>query len=79
MASVENRADRALAESMGWRTYRIRSRGSEVGAGEIDCPSSRGVQCADCGLCNGANGAPSISIPAHGGAVAARVAQRIAE
>ena len=79
MASVESPAQARQAQAEGWRTYRVRPRGSDTVAGELDCPATRGVQCSACRLCNGAGSAPSISIPAHGGAVAARVAQRIAE
>jgi len=81
MASVESHVDAEEAEARGWRAYRVRPRGTDTIYGEIDCPSAV-VQCADCGLCTGAGGkaasAPSISIPAHGGAVAARVSDRIA-
>jgi len=79
MASVESPAQALEAIAKGWRTYRVRPRDTETMAGEIDCPSSRGVLCASCGLCKGEHEtAPTISIPAHGGAVSAREANRIA-
>jgi len=83
MASVESEAEARDAHAAGWRTYRVRARGADTMHGEVDCPSARGVQCVDCGLCSGSTGkagsAPSISIPAHGGAVASMVANRIAQ
>lgn len=83
MGSTENEAATREAWRKGWRTYRVRPIGAPLLDGEIDCPSNRGVSCADCGLCSGASGragsAPSISIEAHGGAVAAKVSNRIAQ
>jgi hypothetical protein len=80
MASVESAAQAAEAQARGWRTFRIRPTDeARAIAGEIDCPSARGVTCNACGLCSGTTGrAPhlSISIRAHGGAVAARQADR---
>lgn len=70
MASVETEEDTSLAWSKGWRTYRIRSRHAEPIEGEIDCPSSRGVKCANCRLCRGSSTmAKSISIHAHGNGI----------
>ena len=65
MASVETAADESLARSMGWRTFRATNQPSP---GSIECPSERGVQCADCLLCSGTNrkNAPSIWIAPHG-------------
>lgn len=67
MASCDSTADMVEAAAAGWRTFRI---GDEQRQGEIACPSSRGTQCADCGLCAGLQrpSAPSIYIPAHGSA-----------
>ncbi len=67
MASVDSEAEAWEARAAGWRYFRVRSRGAPTIEGEIDCPSARGVECADCGLCSGqATRAKSISIPAHG-------------
>lgn len=72
MASVDSEAEAAEARAMGWRYFRVRSRGADLIEGEIDCPSARGVACADCGLCSGnATRARSISIPAHGAGASA--------
>lgn len=67
MASVESPAGRAEAKRSGWRTFRVRPKGAPLEPGEIDCPSSRGVQCIDCRLCGGtARRAADISIEVHG-------------
>lgn len=76
MASVDSAAERDQAHAAGWRTFRVRAQhaphlarvGSTVG--EIQCvEATRGIQCADCGLCNGAQAGPgvrSVWIAAHG-------------
>lgn len=68
MVSAGNEAEARAAWAQGWRTFRVLSAGEAPVAGrEIDCPSSRGVHCIDCGLCKGAHAtAKSITIPAHG-------------
>ena len=56
MASVSTVADATRAQANGWRTYRVDSEGVGATEGEIVCPEeSRGIQCADCGLCAGNN------------------------
>lgn len=66
MASVETTADLRIAESMGWRTFRVSS-DLEHHTGEVLCPSERGVSCSDCLLCSGTSRhAASIYIPVHG-------------
>lgn len=65
MASVETEREAWLAWRMGWRTYRISD--EPLARHEVMCPyPTRGVQCVDCGLCQG-NGreARSITIGAH--------------
>ena len=57
MASVHSPAEREQAKGRGFRTFRIIGDPSEVGHGEILCPNTtHGVQCADCGLCDGSTG-----------------------
>ena len=66
MASVTTLEEASEARALGYRTYRVDL--EEVGAqeGEIMCPhESRGVSCADCGLCNGQRGAGSKNIVIH--------------
>lgn len=68
MASVETLADRTKAKAKGYRTFRVTSDATDVASGEVLCPNyTSKVQCADCGLCNGASKAKDIVILAHGG------------
>ena len=57
MASADNDADRILALSKGFRTFRVRSSSEEVAAGEFICPASeeagKRLNCESCGACNG--------------------------
>lgn len=67
MASCVSPEERAKANRAGWRTFRIRPIGAPILHGEIDCPSSRGVHCADCRLCSGARTkAKDVTIEVHG-------------
>ena len=73
MASCDTAAESMLARALGWRTFRVRVRGSaETLENEILCLSeSHGRSCAQCRLCNGAHPtAPSIRIDAHGASAA---------
>jgi len=66
MASTDTIADRERAKANGWRTFRPRPVGAPLLDGEIDCPYvTRGVQCADCLLCNGGAHGKDISIEIH--------------
>ena len=66
MASVETTEDLRIAESMGWRTFRV-SADLEHHTNEVLCPSERGVSCSDCLLCSGTSRrAASVFIPVHG-------------
>tara|TARA_R100000306_G_C4361101_1_gene135301 strand:- start:72 stop:809 length:738 start_codon:yes stop_codon:yes gene_type:complete len=59
MASINagDHAARLKAWAQGWRTYRVLAKGEQPLPGEIMCPEeTQGVQCANCGLCNGHNG-----------------------
>jgi len=71
MASVTTLAEASEAQAAGYRTYRVdlEQRGPLASLNEIMCPhESRGVSCADCGLCSGMRspGAKSIVIPPVG-------------
>lgn len=69
MASCDSAAEMAEAAADGWRAFTVQSLENPAQLeNSIACPSDRGVQCADCGLCRGqhAPNAPSIHIPAHG-------------
>ncbi|MBO0695599.1 MAG: hypothetical protein J2P56_05800 [Verrucomicrobia bacterium] len=67
MASVESTDGEAQARFCGWRTFRI-SRSLDPKPNEVVCPNtSRGITCADCGLCRGlSRPAKSIVIEVHG-------------
>ncbi len=68
MVSVQSESEAREAWSKEWRTFRVVADASDAVAGhEIECPSSRGVSCADCGLCAGTQRrAKLIVIPSHG-------------
>ena len=52
MASVQTVSEKRRANAMGYRTYRVTD--GDLEPDEILCPeSTRGVACADCGLCAG--------------------------
>ncbi len=77
MASVDNEAEHVQAAEAGWRTFRVRAPGDELGADEVPCPAAdetraRPVSCASCRLCDGYGPAfrnlqtKNVSIVAHG-------------
>ena len=77
MASVDTTAEAAEAVAAGWRYFRVRPEGAPLLAGEIDCPSKRGISCVDCGLCGGnQRKAKNISIEVHG-STKARFAKKL--
>jgi hypothetical protein len=67
MVSVQSESEAREAWDKGWRTFRVVANASDAVIGqEIECPSARGVSCADCGLCAGTQRrAKSIVIPSH--------------
>jgi len=86
MASADSPADAVLAQSMGWRTFRVSLDAAKdpMLKGESLCPASaeagKKLTCAQCLACGGADGRRgSIYIPAHGGfAVMTNVRRRAA-
>jgi hypothetical protein len=79
MASVESPRDALIAQSQGWRTFRVAGSAEPTGpaatvdglmTGETACLNTTvGLTCRVCGLCNGTGPADkrrSIAIPAHG-------------
>lgn len=62
-ASTETVEGTQQAWDMGWKTYRVRSKGEPLLQGEINCPYPK-VQCNQCKLCNGRK--KNISIEVHG-------------
>ena len=66
MVSADTPRAAMKARESGARYFRV-SRDGEVMQGEIECLSeSKGISCADCGLCNGKGAADSIVITVHG-------------
>lgn len=67
MASTENMRDTLIAWNRGWRTFRVGAEGMVNHKSEITCVNTtRGTDCADCGLCFGSLRAKSITIVVHG-------------
>lgn len=70
MASVDNTSEYSEAKQHGWRTFRVKTENQTLAASEIVCPAeSKGRQCIQCALCNGAKGQDSrrdIAITVHG-------------
>jgi hypothetical protein len=69
MVSVDSLTRAEDAWRSKYRTFRIVKDRHEIVKGqEIECPSDRGVQCVNCGLCAGSDvQAKSIAIIVHGG------------
>ncbi len=67
MASCDTLADQERASALGFRTFRV-TKGNTPNASERLClAESKHLQCADCGLCDGASGKRwNVFIPAHG-------------
>lgn len=68
MASTDSISETLEANSMGWRSFRVKGKNAPNMENEIDCPNTTtGIQCRDCQLCDGTNkGAKNISIDVHG-------------
>jgi hypothetical protein len=66
MASVDSIAEAREAVDAGWRYFRASEEGAPT-TSEVECPAiSRGVTCAECGLCRGTTiAAKSVWIAAH--------------
>jgi hypothetical protein len=74
MASCDTAEERAEANAMGWRTFRVRAAGEPVQAREVVCPASAEAgyktTCSACKACGGhsAKARADIVIAAHGAA-----------
>jgi hypothetical protein len=85
MASCETERGVAIAQDMGWRTFRVRRADDAVMPNEIVCPASDEAgnrrECATCLACDGADrpGKRSIVIIGHGGLVASANVNRTLE
>ena len=71
MASVESKADKLLANSLGYRVFEVFFDDTmTIDNDSILCPNfTHSVQCVDCGLCDGKKGdsdkRKNICIPSH--------------
>lgn len=68
MASADDAPGAIEAQAAGWRTFRVTRPGESLAPREVECPATtRGVSCADCLLCSGADKlARNVAILAHG-------------
>lgn len=68
MISVDTAQEASKAQSQGYRTFRVIPIGSnDRASNEIVCPATtHGVQCKDCGLCDGTKKGKNVVIEAHG-------------
>ena len=72
MASVDSLAELEMAQSLGWRTFRVRRPSEPLAPREAPCPASKESgsrkQCIDCLACDGADrpGRASMAIIVHG-------------
>ena len=68
MASVENKSDARLAQSLGWRTFRVIAPNAPLIQNEILCrhtEDDRSV-CENCLLCDGASSKPNVADRVNG-------------
>lgn len=72
MASVDSQDERAEAQALGWRTFRVRLTAALL-PGEIVCPASREaghrLTCVQCRICSGHSGRNAgrdVAIYSHG-------------
>lgn len=71
MLSADTKEQAQAAWKQGKRTFRIipikpSAEDALDPKNEIMCPSDKGVQCVNCGLCKGGNKGKSVAIIAHG-------------
>jgi hypothetical protein len=67
MASADTPKQARKLHAMGARTFRVKTSEGDFLPNEIECLSdSKGVQCIDCGLCDGKGEQVNIAITVHG-------------
>ena len=64
MASVESQNQALLAQSMGWRTFRVKLPNQGLLPGEVHCTNlvDDSLTCEDCRLCDGTNGKSPVHV-----------------
>lgn len=65
-ASCETLEEAQKAQSLGWKTFRIVKKSSEISDNEILCPAqtNKMFQCSQCGICNGHTA--NVAVIVHG-------------
>ena len=68
MASVQSESEACIAQSQGWRTFRIIAPDTPLSENEILCSHTQDdrIQCETCLLCDGASSKPNIADRVHG-------------
>ncbi|MEM7727632.1 MAG: hypothetical protein AAF208_14905 [Cyanobacteria bacterium P01_A01_bin.45] len=68
MASVENKSDARLAQSLGWRSFRVIAPDAPLSKNEILCRHTEDdrIVCETCLLCDGASSKPNIADRVNG-------------
>lgn len=67
MVSADTIKQAQKIHKFGARTFRVKTHEGALLHNEIECLSdTKGLQCIDCGLCDGANGKVNIAISVHG-------------
>ena len=68
MASVQSESEARIAQSQGWRTFRIIAPDAPLSENEILCSHTQDdrIQCETCLLCDGASSKPNIADRVHG-------------
>ena len=65
MVSADTPKQAAKWQAKGAHTFRVALAGDSLADGEVEClADSKGIQCVDCGLCNGIQG--NVAITVHG-------------
>ena len=65
MVSADTPKQAAKWQAKGAHTFRVALAGDSLADGEVEClADSKGIQCVDCGLCNGIQG--NVAITIHG-------------
>jgi hypothetical protein len=65
MVSADTPKQAAKWQALGAKTFRVALAGDSLADGEVEClADAKGIQCVDCGLCDGTKG--NVAITVHG-------------